>query len=147
MAIAVVANGAAITSDGQPAHQQLDRDGSDDSDHRERTGPQEDRLQQEDERGFEEGARGSGGRGGTIGKSDALSLMRHSISYSGNILEQHHLAREKQILRAEQWLIFTTARPLSAVFKLRVCVCLFVCSAFFLSLVRMNFLLRRVSFL
>jgi len=63
---------------------------------------------------------GDGRRAKEIEKCDALSFIRHSISHSGNVLEQHHVVYEEQIFRAEQWLVFCTARPLSAFFKLQV---------------------------
>ena len=72
------------------------------------------------------GRRGNGETPGEIsgkcllGNSNVLSYVRHLISHSGNVLEQHHVVYEKQIFRAEQWLVFSTARPLSAVFKLKV---------------------------
>ena len=53
-------------------------------------------------------------------QSDTLSFIRHAVSHTGNALEQHHAVLEKQIFREEQWLIFSTARPLSAVYKLQV---------------------------
>jgi hypothetical protein len=80
-----------------------------------------------------EESRGSRGNGETpsetsgeclLENSDALSYVQHLISHSGNVLEQHHDVYEKQIFRAEQWLVFSTARPLSAVFKLKVHFCL-----------------------
>jgi len=58
--------------------------------------------------------------GGVLEKSDALCYVGHLISHSGNVLEQHHVVYEKQIFRAEQWLVFSTARPFSAVYKLKV---------------------------
>lgn len=57
---------------------------------------------------------------GVLEKFDALCYVRHLISHPGNVLEQHHVVYEKQIFRAEQWLVFSTARPLSAMYKLKV---------------------------
>jgi len=53
-------------------------------------------------------------------QSNALSFLRHSVSHTGNASQQHHADVEKQIFREEQWLVFSTARPLSAVYKLQV---------------------------
>jgi len=80
-------------------------------------------IEQYEER---KGRRGNGemprerGGGRVLEKSDALCYVGHLISHSGNVLEQHHDVYEKQIFRAEQWLVFSTARPLSAMFKLKV---------------------------
>ena len=52
-------------------------------------------------------------------RSEALQVMLHAITHSGDVLDRHCAARINEICRAEQWRVFCSAWPFTIMFKLQ----------------------------
>jgi len=52
-------------------------------------------------------------------RCEALALVRHAISQSGNALARYYHRRSLQTLRSEQWRVFTSSRPITTMYKLQ----------------------------